>query len=352
MPILLLLALLLLPVLPPAAARAADLCPRDAMGLRVGESLTCTCIPAAVLDAGSVAGSDVYTGDSRICRAALHAGAVTRAGGVVTLRVIAGVTRHPGASRHGVRTADFGPWRQSFTFEEETVAGPRLCPDTMAAYAGSAERLSCICPGSAALRAAAIWGSNPYTADSALCRAALHAGMIPITGGTLSVAMVPGDASYAASLRNGVQTREFGPFRGGFTFQGTPNTSPGAPTQAPVLQALRREGRVALYINFRTDSVELDAPAIALLTELREALLTQPTLRLRLLGHTDNQGGPGVNNPLSFRRAQAVRIWLVREGIAEPRITAEGRGQNDPIAENTTEAGRALNRRVEALRVD
>ncbi|MEI6161718.1 MAG: LCCL domain-containing protein, partial [Roseococcus sp.] len=273
-------------------------------------------------------------------------------GGVVTLRVIQGVSRHPGSSRHGVRTADFGPWRQSFTFEEERAPGPRLCPDTMAAYAGSTERRDCLCPGEAALRAATVWGSNPYTADSGLCRAALHAGMIPITGGALRVVMGPGAPSYAASTQHGVQTREFGPFRGSFTFEGTPNTTPGAPTQAPVLQALRRDGRVALYINFRTNSADLDPPAIPLLTELREAMLGQPTLRLRLLGHTDNQGGPGLNNALSFRRAQAVRAWLIREGIAEARLTAEGRGQADPVADNATEAGRALNRRVEALRLD
>ncbi len=333
-------------------ARAAEPCPRDAMGLRVGTSLTCTCTPAAVLEAGSVAGSDVYTGDSRICRAALHAGAASRAGGIVTLRVLGGVARHPGSSRHGVRTADFGAWRQSFTFEEEAISGPRLCPDTLAAFAGSAERLTCLCPGEAALRAAAVWGSNPYTADSGLCRAALHAGMIPITGGELRVVLGPGAAAYPASLRHGVQTREFGAFRGSFTFEGTPNATPGAPTQAPVLQALRRDGRVALYIRFRTNSAELDPPAIPLLTELRDALRGQPALRLRLVGHTDSQGGAAVNNPLSLRRAQAVRAWLVREGIADARLVAEGRGQAEPVAENASEAGRALNRRVEAVRLD
>lgn len=343
---------LLMLLLTATFARAAEICPRDAMGLRAGQSLTCTCTAAAVLDAGSVAGSDVYTGDSRICRAALHAGAVSRGGGVVTLRVLSGVTRHPGSSRHGVRTADFGGWRQSFTFEEEAGAGPRLCPDTMAAYAGSAERLTCLCPGEAALRAAAVWGSGPYTADSGLCRAGLHAGMLPITGGELRVVMGPGAQAYPASLQNGVQTREFGAFRGSMSFEGTPNTTPGAPAQAPVLQALRREGRVSLYIQFRTNSAELDPPALPLLTELRVALLAQPTLRLRLLGHTDSQGGPALNNPLSFRRAQAVRMWLVREGIAEARLTADGRGQNDPIADNASEGGRALNRRVEAIRVD
>jgi len=353
MSLLLLLALLLALFLAPLTGpRAADLCPRDAMGLRVGEALTCSCIPAAVMDAGSVSGSDVYTGDSRICRAALHAGTVSRAGGVVTLRVIGGVMRHPGSSRNGVRTADFAAWRQSFTFEEETGPGPRLCPDTMAAYAGSSERLACLCTGESALRAATVWGSGPYTADSGLCRAALHASAIPITGGELQVVMGPGQPSYTPSLQNGVQTREFGAFRGGFSFEGPPNTSPAAPAQAPVAQALRRDGRVSLYINFRSNLAELDPPAISLLTQLREAMMSQPSLRIRFIGHTDSQAGPLVNNPLSYRRAFAVRAWLLQQGVAEARLTVDGRGQNDPIADNATEAGRALNRRVDAVRID
>jgi outer membrane protein OmpA-like peptidoglycan-associated protein len=222
----------------------------------------------------------------------------------------------------------------------------------MAAFAGSSDRLACLCTGEAALRSATVWGAGPYTADSGVCRAALHGGAIPITGGDISIAMAPGQASYAASLQNGVQTREFGAFRGSFDFEGPRNLQPGPPAQAPIAQALRRDGRVALYINFRTNSAELDPPALPLLTQLRDALLADAALRLRLVGHTDSQGGPALNGPLSQRRAQSVRAWLVQNGVAEARLAAEGRGQDQPIADNATDPGRALNRRVEAVRLD
>lgn len=335
---------------PPAAAQEEP-CPRDVMGLRAGASLACTCTAAAVAEAASVAGSEAYTGDSRICRAALHAGVVGRAGGPVRLRVIAGVERHPGATRNGVRSADFGPWRLSFTFEEGEATGPRLCPDRMIAYPAGA-RLACLCTGEAALRQAAVWGSDPYTADSGLCRAALHAGAVPVTGGMVTVLVGPGRDGFPASARHGVQTRDFGPFRTSFAFEGPPNTTPGEPAQAPVLQALRREGRVALYVHFRTNSAAIEPVDLPLLGELRDALRADPALRLRLVGHTDSQGGPGLNGPLSQRRAQAVRAWLIAEGVPEARLAAEGRGQAEPIADNGTEPGRALNRRVEAVRVE
>jgi outer membrane protein OmpA-like peptidoglycan-associated protein len=162
----------------------------------------------------------------------------------------------------------------------------------------------------------------------------------------------PGAERFPAGSRHGVQTREFGPFRSSFGFEGPENTVPGAPAQAPLGQALRRDGRVALYINFRTNLADLDPPALPLLGELRDLLRADPGLRLRLVGHTDGQAGPAVNLPLSQRRAAAVRGWLVAQGIEAARLAAEGRGQAEPIADNGTEAGRALNRRVEAVRVE
>jgi len=88
------------------------------------------------------------------------------------------------------------------------------------------------------------------------------------------------------------------------------------------------------------------------LTQVRDAMAADPTLRLRLVGHTDSQGTPATNLPLSQRRAAAVAGWLAQNGVPPARLAAEGRGQGQPIADNATDAGRSLNRRVEAERID
>ena len=106
-----------------------------------------------------------------------------------------------------------------------------------------------------------------------------------------------------------------------------------------------------LYVTFRTGSADLDIGAAPVLGEVRDALLADPSLRLRLVGHTDTTGSAAVNQPLSVRRAEAVRAWLAANGVAADRLAAEGRGPSEPIADNASEAGRALNRRVQAMRV-
>lgn len=71
--------------------------------------------------------------------------------------------------------------------------------------------------------------------------------------------------------------------------------------------------------------------------------------RARVVGHTDSTGSESYNQALSERRARAVKDYLVRSGVAEYRLTAEGRGELEPRESNATPAGRALNRRVELL---
>jgi outer membrane protein OmpA-like peptidoglycan-associated protein len=72
-----------------------------------------------------------------------------------------------------------------------------------------------------------------------------------------------------------------------------------------------------------------------------------PNMRVRIVGHTDNTGSDAVNNPLSIDRAQSVRDYLAARGVASSRIETSGRGEHEPIADNSSEAGRAKNRRVE-----
>lgn len=72
-----------------------------------------------------------------------------------------------------------------------------------------------------------------------------------------------------------------------------------------------------------------------------------PVTNITIIGHTDNTGSDAVNNPLSVNRAAATRDYLVVRGVASNRIAIDGRGSREPIADNTTTAGRAMNRRVE-----
>jgi len=72
-----------------------------------------------------------------------------------------------------------------------------------------------------------------------------------------------------------------------------------------------------------------------------------PQYILSIEGHTDSQGSETSNLDLSQRRAEAVRLYLVNNGVAASRMTATGYGESMPVADNNTPAGRALNRRVE-----
>ena len=72
-----------------------------------------------------------------------------------------------------------------------------------------------------------------------------------------------------------------------------------------------------------------------------------PNSKFALEGHTDSVGRASTNQLLSERRANAVRDWLIANGIAADRLTAAGFGEDKPIASNKTRAGRANNRRVE-----
>lgn len=72
-----------------------------------------------------------------------------------------------------------------------------------------------------------------------------------------------------------------------------------------------------------------------------------PVTRVTIIGHTDSTGSDAVNNPLSVNRAAATRDYLVARGVATSRIGIDGRGSREPLADNNTASGRAMNRRVE-----
>ncbi len=101
-------------------------------------------------------------------------------------------------------------------------------------------------------------------------------------------------------------------------------------------------------INFETNSFVLTAASAAYLDTVAGVLNKIPAVILEIGGHTDNVGTPSSNQILSQSRAQSVRSRLVDVGqVAAKRVTFRGYGESRPVAPNTTESGRSLNRRVE-----
>lgn len=98
---------------------------------------------------------------------------------------------------------------------------------------------------------------------------------------------------------------------------------------------------------FATNKTVILSKSEQALEELYEFLRDNPSIKIRITGHTDNVGSDQANQRLSEGRANAVRDEIIRRGIAAERIEAEGKGESEPIADNSTEEGRALNRRVE-----
>ena len=100
-------------------------------------------------------------------------------------------------------------------------------------------------------------------------------------------------------------------------------------------------------ILFATSSASLSAASQATLRKFAANLAEHSDTDLLIVGHTDNTGSDRINNPLSYNRAASVRTFLLSQGVAETRMKVEGKGSAEPVADNSTVAGRRDNRRVE-----
>ncbi|MGH9389996.1 MAG: discoidin domain-containing protein [Vicinamibacteria bacterium] len=121
---------------------------------------------------------------------------------------------------------------------------------------------------------------------------------------------------------------------------------------ASVAQQLKDTGRAVTHeIHFAFNSAEILPDSEPALKEIAGLMQSNSDWKLIVEGHTDDVGGAEFNQELSRKRASAVEAWLVEKGgLAEERLTTVGYGQSKPIADNTSDDGRAQNRRVELVR--
>lgn len=102
-------------------------------------------------------------------------------------------------------------------------------------------------------------------------------------------------------------------------------------------------------ILFDFDSSNLKEPAKENIKTLAASLNQYPGTDIKVIGHTDNKGTEAYNMSLSERRAAAVKAYAVAQGVPSSRLITLGKGFSEPIADNSTDAGRAANRRVEIV---
>jgi hypothetical protein len=185
-------------------------------------------------------GSDVYTDDSSICTAAVHAGIISiEHGGIVTIEIRPGRSTYGSTTRHGIKSNNFGEYHRSFVFNSSgtsqaghSTSGRNARPDAdndetgdvtpigwdtpaggFKGETGQTYRFSCPAAG----ETQAIWGSDVYTDDSSICTAAVHAGVITrAQGGLVTIEIRPGRSTYGSTLRHGIKSNNFGEYARSF----------------------------------------------------------------------------------------------------------------------------------------
>lgn len=189
---------------------------------RNGQQLTFVCPPGGPVSS-RLWGTNVYTDDSSICTAAVHAGYIEVAsGGTVTIEIRAGLASYEGVTWNGVTSRGYGSWAGSFVFVGRVS---RSANSEWAAQADSlrgrtGQRFSYRCPAGGPT-SGRLWGTDLYTDDSSICTAAVHAGVINIAaGGTVTIEIRPGANSYSGVVRNGVASKGYGPYPGSFAIVG------------------------------------------------------------------------------------------------------------------------------------
>ena len=131
-----------------------------------------------------------------------------------------------------------------------------------------------------------------------------------------------------------------------------PTAERGCPRVYQDVQVTTTHIRITQTVHFATDRATILPESFNLLNTVAQVMADFPSVAVEVQGHTDSRGSDRHNQDLSQRRADAVRDYLVGQGVAAGRMTSRGYGETRPIESNGTREGRARNRRVEFLRTD
>ncbi len=221
--ILSLMSLLLINLASPTWAKPCPQRWQDLPPKLQGLSLSCEC---SVGSKGSVWGSQLYTTDSDLCRAAQHAGLLSSLRSWVDIQPASGCAFYTGSKANGVQTSSWGPYQSSFFFPKKgrpscpILKEGGVCPAqfNMLPKEQAVMGFLCRCPPEAI--GGMVWGNQIYTTDSSLCRAARHAGVIDHKGGLVKVKAALGCRFYQGSTRFGIKTAPWGPYASSFFFPG------------------------------------------------------------------------------------------------------------------------------------
>jgi hypothetical protein len=186
----------------------------DSFRGRNGERFVYTCPKYGV--AGSLWGTDVYTDDSSVCTAGVHAGVISLAGGgTVTIEIRPGEAAYTSTNRNRITSSSYPSWSGSFVVVGATPDYPGVGTGGNGWTANAAAFRNFVgaqfeydCPPNGAR--GGVWGTNIYTDDSSVCTAAVHGGLITLAkGGKVKIEMRDGLASYRGSTRNGIKSSAY-----------------------------------------------------------------------------------------------------------------------------------------------
>ncbi|CAF3031456.1 unnamed protein product [Rotaria sp. Silwood2] len=166
---------------------------------------------------GSIYGTNIYTLDSNLATAAVHAG-LLRIGETknITIKILPGQESYTASTQNGVTSSSYGSWKGSYSFVV-AMSPSNVGPSNVADYSDKlAQTFSFVITGNVN---GSIYGTNIYTLDSNLATAAVHAGFLRI-GETknITIKILPGQESYTASTQNGVTSSSYGSWKGSYSF--------------------------------------------------------------------------------------------------------------------------------------